>query len=107
MNQEYNKKVTGVKPTTVAMFEGVFSALVGIVIAILFAISQTVEATESTHSVLAGLTFGVASGAVAILVVPLVYFGLGWLIGLVHGFIFNVVLGSSGGIAVRIEKNDE
>lgn len=99
----YNKRVVNVKPTSIAMLEGVFGAVVGLTVAILFSLRTSVQIAENTESVLAGLTFGVAGGAVAILVVPLIYFGLGWLIGLLHGYILNLLIETSGGIELNVK----
>lgn len=100
-----NSKVTGVKSSTLAMFEGVFAGTLGLVVAVLWSLRNTVEYTQATDSVLEGMVFGLAAGIVSILVLPFVYFAFGWLIGYVHGFIFNVVAESSGGVVVRIEQN--
>jgi hypothetical protein len=102
-----NKKVTGVKSSTIAMFEGVFAAILGLGIAVLHSLNTTVTYTQETQSLLSGMAFGLATGIVAILVLPLVYFGLGWIIGYIHGFIFNVVAENSGGIVLRIEDTKE
>lgn len=105
--KRFNKRVTGVKASTVALFEGFFAGLIGLAVAILFSIANTVELAESTDSVLAGFTFGLAAGAVAIIVTPLIYFGIGWIIGYIHGFIINWLLAESGGIALSIEDSRE
>ena len=97
------KKVTGVRASSIAMFEGTFAALVGLAVAILYALSGTIELAQSTNSVLSGLVFGMAAGIVAVIVIPLVYFAIGWVIGYLHGFIFNYVVGASGGIDLEME----
>jgi hypothetical protein len=101
----YNKRVVNVKPTSIAMVEGVFAAVIGLTVAILFSLRTSVQIADSTQSVLAGLTFGIAGGALAILVVPLVYFGLGWLVGLLHGFVLNVLIETAGGVELKITDN--
>lgn len=98
----YNKSVINVKPTSVAMLEAVFGAIVGLTIAILFSLRSTVDIADSTGSVLAGLSFGLAGGALAILIVPLVYFGIGWIVGLVHGFVLNLLIETAGGVDIRL-----
>jgi hypothetical protein len=99
---EYNKIITGINPISVALFEGVFASALGLGVAVLYSISNTVGIAESTGSVLAGLSFGLATGALAIIVLPLVYFAIGWFIGLLHGLILNWVLGGSGGINIQL-----
>lgn len=103
MAKSSTKKLTGLRAGSVAMFEGTFAAIVGLGVAILYSLSNTVELAKSTSSVLTGLAFGVTTGVVAIIVVPLVYFALGWVVGYVHGFVFNLVAGASGGIDLHLE----
>lgn len=97
-------KIVGIKPSTVAMYQGVFASLIGLAVAILHTMSRTFEFATATDSVFAGLTFGLAVGIVSIVVVPLVYFGIGWLVGYLNGWIINAVMGSSGGIEIDVEK---
>lgn len=103
MAKKNNVRITGVKASTVAMFEGVFASIIGLGIAIMFSLNATIDYTEATDSVLRGLAFGATAGIVSIIVLPLVYFALGWVVGYIHGFIFNVVSESSEGIVVRTE----
>lgn len=99
-----NSNVVGVKSSTLAMFEGVFAGVIGLGIAIMWSLSATVNYSVATDSVLKGLVFGLATGVVSLVVIPFVYFGLGWIIGYVHGFVFNVIAETSGGILLRIEQ---
>lgn len=96
--------IRGVKASTVAMFEGTLGGAIGIIVALMFTLRTTLELSESTSSVLAGLTFGVATGAVSLLIVPFIYFGLGWVVGYLHGWIFNTIVASSGGIGLDVEQ---
>jgi hypothetical protein len=93
-------RVLGLKPTTIAALQGTFFALIGLAIAVMFTIGATVNITSETDSLLKGLTFGLAQGFLAIVFVPLLYFVIGWLIGLVQGYVLNAVLGMSGGVVV-------
>jgi len=101
----YNKRVVNVKPTSIAMIEGLFAAVVGLAIAILFSLRSSIQIAESTQSVLTGLTFGIAGGAITILVLPLIYFGIGWLVGLVHGYVLNFLIEAAGGLDLSIKDN--
>jgi hypothetical protein len=103
MAKSSTKKLTGVKASSIAMFEGTLGALVGLSVAILYSLAGTIELAQSTSSVLTGLAFGLTAGIVALVTVPLVYFAIGWVIGYLHGFIFNVVAGTSGGIDLDLE----
>ena len=104
MAKSSTKKLTGLKASSVAMFEGTFAAIVGLGVAVLYSLAGTIELAKSTSSVLTGMAFGLTAGVVAIVVVPLVYFALGWVVGYVHGFVFNVVAGTSGGIDLEFEE---
>lgn len=90
--------IVGVKPSTIAMFEGVLAAVVGFSVAVLFSLRATIQLSQETSSVLTGMTFGVATGIVSIIVVPLIYFALGWLIGWLHGAIFNAIVKRTDGL---------
>ena len=96
-------KVVGVKPSTVALFEGTLAAVIGLAVAILFSLQATLELAEATQSVLRGFAFGLGAGVVSVLVLPLLYFGLGWVFGYLHGWIFNAVLNTSGGVQFDVE----
>jgi hypothetical protein len=99
-----NTKVNGIKSSTLAVFEGTFAGIIGLAIAVLWSLQNTIQYTQSTNSLLSGLVFGLASGIVSIVVLPFIYFAIGWVIGYIHGFIFNVVAETSGGLVVRTEE---
>ena len=107
MAKSSKQRITGVKASSLAMYEGTFAAVLGLGVAIMYSLRNSVEIADSTNSVLAGLTFGLATGIVSILIVPLLYFAFGWIIGLLHGFVFNVISESSGGIVVRVSEDKE
>lgn len=107
MARRHNKRVTGVQSSSWAMFQGVFAAVIGLGIAILVSISNTVEMAQETTSVLAGLSFGLATGIVAIIVLPFVYFAFGWVIGYLQAFVFNIIVEGAGGVVFSIEDNRE
>jgi len=97
------KTITGVKASSIAMFEATFGAAIGLVIAVMYSLNTTIAIADSTNSVLKGLSFGLATGVRALIVVPLIYFGIGYIVGYIHGWIFNVIAESSGGIGVNIQ----
>ncbi len=105
MANQYNKRVVNVKPTSIAMLQGVFGAVAGFAVAVIFSLNAFIDIADSTVSVLGGLALGLTAGALAILVVPLVYFGIGWVIGLIQGFVLNVLIETSGGIEVNLKDN--
>ena len=97
-------KIVGIKPSTVAMYQGVFMSVIGFAVAVMHTMTKTFALTAATDSVLKGMSFGLAIGIVSIVVVPLVYFGIGWLLGYLNGWIINAVMSSSGGIEIDVEK---
>lgn len=99
-SQDNEVTITGVKAGTIALFEGAFAAVIGLLIATLYSLRVTFELTEETNSVLAGLSLGLLTGAIGMIVLPFVYFAIGWLVGYLHGVIFNAVIGMSGGIGI-------
>jgi hypothetical protein len=98
------KKITSVKASSIATFEGTLFAAMGFVVALLRSLDTTIQIADSTDSTLLGLSFGLAAGAVALIVLPLIYFGIGWIVGYLHGWLFNAVASSNGGIEVEIEE---
>lgn len=105
--KESSKKslsIVGVKPETIALFEGVFAAIVGLFVAVVYALRTTIHLSQSTNSVLAGLSFGIVAGIVSIIIVPLVYFAIGWIIGWVHGVVFNFIVKQTDGIVLYTKE---
>lgn len=103
MARPSEKRLTRIKATTLATFQGTFAAIVGLGVAILHSIDSVANVKEATDSVLSGLAFGLATGIVSIIVLPMVYFALGWVIGLIQGWFYNVVLSASGGLVITTE----
>lgn len=96
--------VVGVKASSVALFEGTLAGAIGLVVALLYALRVSVHLTAETNSVLAGLTFGLGAGIVSVIVLPLVYFALGWFIGYVHAWVFNAIVSETSGIVFYTKK---
>lgn len=103
MAKKSNTRIVGIKSSTLATFIGSFWAIMGLGVAILHSLRTTIDVAESTQSVIGGLAFGLATGVVSIIVLPLIYFGIGWVLGYLWGFIFNVVAETSGGLVLRLE----
>ncbi len=96
------KRLTQIKASTWAAFQGTFAAVLGLGVAILHSIDSIARVADSTDSVLQGMAFGLATGIVSIVVLPLVYFAIGWVVGYVQAWAFNVILGAAGGISVEL-----
>ena len=102
-----NVRIVGISPVTVGYLQGSFFFLIGLVTAVTFWISQTAHFTEATESLLQGLTFGLAHGALALIIVPFVYFVIGWVVGLLQGIVLDAVIRFAGGLVVRTRNDDE
>jgi hypothetical protein len=105
MASNYNKRVVSIRPASIAMLQGTFAAIAGLAAAIIFSLGNAIDIADSTTSLLGGLTLGIAAGALSIIVVPLVYFGIGWVVGFVQGLVLNFLIETSGGIEVKLEDN--
>lgn len=103
MAKSSKKRLTAIKATSLANLQGTFASIIGLGVAILSSLETTINVADSTDSVLRGLAFGLAAGVVSIIVVPLIYFAIGWVVGLVQGWVYNVILGAAGGLVVDLE----
>ena len=103
---EREVRVTGVRATTLAMFEGLFAAVIGFLVSVAAWIGLTAHYTAATNSLLKGLLFGLAPGLLAVFVTTIIYFAVGWVVGIVHGWLFNVVSGWMTGIVVGTRLED-
>jgi hypothetical protein len=93
-------RIKGVTPSSVALFTGTLSLIVGLVLAVAAMFEIWAAGTVASDSILAGLLFGMSTGILALIVVPLAYFGVGWLVGYVQGLILNVALAMMGGVSI-------
>lgn len=93
--------IRSVKPTSLALFVGVAWALVGLVIALIAALGGSLAFGDATNSFIQGLLFGLTAGLFTIVLLPIIYFAVGWLVGVIYGWLFNVVAGLSGGIELN------
>lgn len=100
-----NKRVAGVSTASVAVFEGVFFGTIGLIVAILRALENTFEYTESSLNLLKGMAFGLGTGVVMVVLLPIIYFALGAVVGAVHGVIYNYVASQMGGITIRLTND--
>lgn len=101
------QKIVGVRASSAGLFVGVLWAVTGLGVALLHSMQGTVNIARETQSILTGLAFGVVAGAASIVVVPLVYFAIGWVIGFVYAWLFNVISEASGGIEVKLADADK
>lgn len=104
MAKTLTRRITRIHPTTLATFQGTFLALIGLGVAILYSLERTVQVADATDSVLRGMAFGLATGVISLLVLPFIYFAFGWLLGLFQAWIYNAVLGASGGVVLDLQE---
>lgn len=100
------KKLVSIKSSSWALFQGSFASVLGLGVAILYSLKGTIQVAASTDSVLTGMAFGLAAGAISIIVLPTIYFAFGWIIGLVQAWIYNTILGLSGGVVFEIKDGE-
>lgn len=103
MAKSDNKRLVRIKATSWAVFQGSFAAVIGLGVAILYSMRATVKMAAVTDSVISGMAFGLAAGIVSLIVLPFIYFTFGWVVGLVQAWVYNTILGVSGGIVVELQ----
>jgi len=96
-------KITAVNPISLGTFVGAFYAIIGLVIGIVIAFGSTLAAWfgQAGISFLQGLGLGLAVGIFSIILIPIIYFIIGWIQGVVFGFIFNIVTSYMGGLEIE------
>lgn len=99
-------RVVGVKPTTIGMLQGTLFMLIGLVVAIAVLASDSIAFAGETQNMLKGLIFGLTNDVLVIILVPLLYFLGGWVLGLIYGFIINLLLSTSGGIVLKTRDTE-
>lgn len=85
-------KLFGTVNLIVALAVGIIAAIVGIV----------AYFNAGSYGFFEGLLGSLAIVLSAIILYPLVMFALGWLYGVLAAFIFNVVIGVSGGVELTV-----
>lgn len=91
--------INRIGPMSVARIAGALYAIMGLVAGIFISLASLVGAVVSEdRSAIAGMIFGV--GAVVIL--PVVYGCLGFVISLVSTWLFNALAGALGGIELEV-----
>jgi hypothetical protein len=93
-------RVSRVNATSLAMFEGTFAAVIGFAVGLAAWFSLAFTYTAATDSLLRGMLFGLQPGFVALILATILYFVAGWVVGLVHGGLFNLVASWMGDFAV-------
>lgn len=97
--------VRRVGPLSCAKIGGAMYALMGLIAGIffsLFAMAIGSAADADTH---AGPMFGAIFGVGAIVLMPIFYGVLGFVMTLISAFIYNALAGMVGGIELEVESN--
>lgn len=82
----------GVRPSRLALLEGTFGLIAGLVVAILAWMSSTMGFDLNTNTVLLGLMLGLSPGLVTTIAVALLYGVVGLIVGYAHGQVYNLAL---------------
>lgn len=101
-----NITVTKVGVLSIGKLFGTVNLIIGLAIGVIGAIAGTVAyLSAGSYEFFEGLLGVLAIVLSAVILYPLVLFALGWLYGVLAAFIFNVVVGVSGGVELTV--NDE
>ncbi len=90
--------INGVKCSSVGMFEGAFALVVAFGLALAAWLEGTFTYSLPTSGLLRGLLLGMHPGFVTLIALPIVYFVVMWVVGFVHGALFNSMISWMGGI---------
>ena len=96
-------KITAINPISLGTFVGTFYAIIGVFIGLIIAFGSTfaVWFGQASISFLQGLGLGVAVGLFSVILIPIIYFIIGWVQGVVFGFIFNIATSYMGGLEIE------
>ncbi|MEI6850723.1 MAG: hypothetical protein WCK26_02025 [Candidatus Saccharibacteria bacterium] len=78
--------------------------IVGLIVSLLFAMSNSLHYGVETASLLKGMVFGVTAGFVEVVFITAVYAIIGAIVGFMQAVIFNIVSGASGGIVITTKE---
>lgn len=97
--------VTKVGVLSIGKLFGTVNLIVGLAIGFIGAVAGTVAYfSAGSYDFFEGLLGSLAIILSAIVLYPLVMFALGWLYGVLAAFIFNVVVGVSGGVELTTKN---
>ncbi|MFZ1301090.1 MAG: hypothetical protein WAQ27_00715 [Candidatus Microsaccharimonas sp.] len=96
--------ITHVGVSSIGRLIGTVNLIVGLAIGLLGSIVGIVNYVGYySNGIIADIFVSIGILLVGIVVYPLFLFGLGWLYGALVAFIFNVVIGVSGGVELTTE----
>lgn len=101
-----NITVTKVGVLSIGKLLGTVNLIIGLAVGIIAVIAATVTYfAAGSYGFFEGLLGALAIILSAVVLYPLVMFAFGWIYGVLVAFIFNVVVGVSGGVDLTV-KND-
>ncbi|WP_406657635.1 hypothetical protein V7O62_03510 [Methanolobus sp. ZRKC2] len=90
--------VTGIGVFSLAMITGAINTILGLIYGVLMALMAM-----RTFSIMGGFSTGLLSGVGIIIIMPIVYGIVGFIIGMISAIIFNVVTGFTGGLEIEVK----
>jgi hypothetical protein len=98
--------VTKVGVLSIGKLVGTINLIIGLATGIIAAVAGIVAYFGAdTYDFFDGLLGAIAILLTALILYPLVLFAIGWLYGILASFIFNVVIGVSGGVELTVQEN--
>lgn len=84
---------------------GTWFAFVGLIFGFIGAVSSVVAIVSNNDlSVLQDVLYSILALFVGVILVPMLWFVIGWLQGALVSVIFNVVVSGSGGLTIEVEE---
>lgn len=96
-------RIRSVDPLQYAFVLGVLEALLGLVIGVIFWLTFATTARSIPNAGASGLGFMMAAGPLLIVMAPIFYGILGFIVGLIVAVIYNIVAKWTGGIQMTLE----
>jgi len=93
------KHITRVGPVSLAKFLGCLYSFIGLIIGLVLGMAALFGMTFGEGAPLLGIFLGVG----AVIIMPIFYGMIGFIGGLIVGFLFNIVAGMTGGLEIGLE----
>lgn len=99
--------VTKVGVLSIGKLFGTVNLIIGLAVGIVATVAGLVAYfAADNYGFFEGLLGSISIALAALVLYPLVMFAFGWLYGVLAAFIFNVVVGVSGGVELTIREGD-
>ena len=90
-------------PRIIALFEATLAGVWGLALAVYVVFEAVTQGYVVTDSFLQSLLFGLGTSPIILLVVPALYFAIGWGLGYAHGVVFKALAPALGGAESPLE----